>query len=328
MQDSLSKFQAAGVKLYAISYDEQDALADFVRHHDIGYTVLSDAGSHVIREYGILNTLVPQHEAPFYGIPFPGTYVIDEQGVVIAKFFPRQIAMRESAETFIDAALGKVVLSDDEPSAEGQDEEVPVRVAFHGGGSFKNGLQRRIVVRFDLPPGRHIYAEPVPEGMVATSVEVRGPEGLHVEAPLLPATEPLRMAGMDFEFRVWSGRVDIEVPIWAGDELAPLLHDGTTPTEAELEITVRYQACNDQTCEIPRTETFRLTVPVETGTTPRLPLFKGSGTSTTMPTVKHFVRMLARSVKQRPWLIFHTLAYLVRQRSTVQKGPAGKAAKS
>lgn len=327
MQQSLPKFEAAGVKLYAISYDEQDALADFARHHDIGFTLLSDAGSHVIREYGILNTLVPKHEAPFYGIPFPGTYVVDEHGVVVAKFFPRQIAMRESAETFIDAALGKVVLSDDEPCADGTDPDIAVRVAFHGGGSFKNGLQRRIVVRFDLPPGQHIYAEPVPDGMVATSVEIRGPEGLNVEAPLLPPSEPLRMPGTDFEFRVWSGQVDIEVPVWAGDALAPLLHDETTPTEADLEITLRYQACDDQACAIPKTESFRLTIPVETGIAPRLPILKGLGTSTTMPTAKHFVRMLVRSVRERPWLLFHTLAYLIRQRRTVENGPAGKAAR-
>jgi len=73
MQRALPKLRAAGIKLYVVSYDEREALADFSRAHGIEFPMLSDVGSRVIRQYGILNTQVPKHQAPFYGIPFPGS---------------------------------------------------------------------------------------------------------------------------------------------------------------------------------------------------------------------------------------------------------------
>ena len=106
LQEALPKFQAAGIKLYAVSYDEADALAEFARHHGITYPLLSDEGSKVIRRYGIQNHFVTREQVPYHGIPFPGTYLVDEEGVVTAKFFRRSLAQRESAEAVIDSALG------------------------------------------------------------------------------------------------------------------------------------------------------------------------------------------------------------------------------
>jgi peroxiredoxin len=44
--------------------------------------MLSDTGSVVIRDFGILNTKVPPDVTRFYGIPFPGQYLIAPNGIV------------------------------------------------------------------------------------------------------------------------------------------------------------------------------------------------------------------------------------------------------
>ena len=49
--------------------------------------MLSDKGSVVIGEFGILNTNVPPDVARFYGIPFPGQYLIAPDGTVRTSFF-------------------------------------------------------------------------------------------------------------------------------------------------------------------------------------------------------------------------------------------------
>ena len=108
LRDAYPKFQAAGVKLYAVSYDDREALAAFAEANRIPFPLLSDADSQVIRAYGLLNTQVRPDEVPFYGIPFPGTYVVDESGVVVEKFFPRHIANRESPESVLEGALGEI----------------------------------------------------------------------------------------------------------------------------------------------------------------------------------------------------------------------------
>ena len=51
----MPRFDAAGVSLFALSYDEQDALAEVATAHEITYTLLSDPHSDIIRRFGILN---------------------------------------------------------------------------------------------------------------------------------------------------------------------------------------------------------------------------------------------------------------------------------
>ena len=80
---------------------------------------MSDVDSEVIRRFGILNDQVSPGDAMLYGIPYPGVFVTDEQGVVVAKFFHDTYKKRDSPELLIDAALGRVELSDDAPRATG-----------------------------------------------------------------------------------------------------------------------------------------------------------------------------------------------------------------
>src|SRR5678815_1244269 len=133
MRDAYPKFQAAGIELYAISYDDQQALAAFADQQHIPYRLLSDVDSQVIRRYGILNDQVGREDAFLTGIPYPGVYVTDERGIVVAKFFHDTYKKRSSPETLIDAALGRIVVSDDAPSVGGGDEEVRISVMAHGG---------------------------------------------------------------------------------------------------------------------------------------------------------------------------------------------------
>ena len=265
------------MKVYAISYDDQECLSEFCEKQNIPFTLLSDIDSDVIRAYGILNDQVSPEDGFFYGIPYPGVYVTDEEGVVVAKFFHDTYKKRDSAEMLIAAAEGKVEIPDDVPQARGGDNEVKLSVGLVGGkGDFRQGILREIVARFELSDGLHIYGEPVPDGLVATRVTVKGPDGLMCEAPILPPTEPLTLAAMGVELQVWSGEVDIRVPIYAASELAtevaPLAQDSV-----EIEVTVRYQACNDDTCLLPRTETFTLDVPMDVTEVPAIPVHQGHG---------------------------------------------------
>ena len=88
------------------------------------YDLLSDVDSAVIREFGILNTLVspddPEQAAgrSFHGVPFPGVYVTDEHGVVTEKFFHRHYATRESAGSIRDSALGEILARHEVPAVE------------------------------------------------------------------------------------------------------------------------------------------------------------------------------------------------------------------
>ncbi len=295
LQDALPKFRAAGIKLYAVSYDAPEALAAFAEARGIEFSLLSDTDSAVIRSFGILNTLIQPEDIPFHGIPYPGTYLVDEAGVIREKFFPRHLANRASAETVVDSALGKILMGDDEPRASGGDDAVRITAFVHGGGGvLKSGPVRQLVVRFELREGLHIYGEPVPDGMVATSISVRGPDGLHVESPVVPATQPLVLSGLGVTLHVWSGTVDIVVPVWADSRLVCVTRPVDVPS-ATLEVTVRYQACDEATCMVPRTERLQVTVPVEPHDVPNIDLLAKNGQKvTSMDSMTHLDKLVRR----------------------------------
>ncbi len=264
LQNALPLFADAGIKLYAISYDDVAALEAFAEARGITYDLLSDEGSATIREFGILNHHIPETEVPFHGIPFPGTYLVDEDGIITAKAFHRHLAQRESPEGLIDAALGEVLLRGSEPSTanEADGSGISFSMAYRGGGGVSRvGQIRHLVVRADLPDGLHIYDEPVPTGMQATTFTLVGPDGFQIEPVEAPPTEPLDLPGVG-ELQVWSGTVDFVIPIWASSDAVSETADDATKT-ATIELDVAYQACDDEACRLPTTTRLSVTVPVD-----------------------------------------------------------------
>lgn len=300
MRDAFCKFSEHDISLYAISYDDQETLTEFGEKQGIPFPLLSDIDSAVIRQFGILNEQVTRNDALLYGIPYPGVYVTDEHGVVVAKFFHDSYKKRDSAELYIDAALGRLTLDDNAPQASGGDENIKLTVAVHGGkGTIRQGVIRNLVVRFELPDGLHIYGPPVPEGMIATEVQIEGPEGFRVMPPELPATQKLTLPDIA-ELNVWHGTVDLIYPFYATGELASECRPLDVPS-VEINVTVRYQACTDSECLLPKTESFSLSLQLDVIDIPDIDIHRGHGQRAGKydgtPALR---RLLARKVKQNP----------------------------
>jgi hypothetical protein len=277
LRDSYAKFEAAGIKLYALSYDDQEALAEFAENQRIPYTLLSDTRSAVIKQYGLLNEQLTTADGPLYGIPYPGVYVCDEQGVVTSKFFHDSYKKRESPEMLIDAALGEIQIDESAPKASSKDGGIEITAALHGGnGSLRQGIVRQLVVSFDLPEGLHIYGEPVPQGLTATRIDVEGPDGLVLLPMQSPATHSLHLASIDETLEVWSGRVDLIIPLYPVGELVSECRPLDAP-EVGVTVNVTFQACNDSECLLPETRRLTLTLPLDVVDVPNLAIHTGHG---------------------------------------------------
>lgn len=91
-----------------------------------------------------------------------------------------------------------------------------------------------------------------------------------------PPTEPLHLSALDVDVEVWNGTVDIVIPFYPTGEIAsetrPLDTDSIT-----LNIEVRYQACNDSECLLPRTERFSLELATDVIDVPRIGPHTGHG---------------------------------------------------
>ena len=78
-----------------------DVLARFAERRKIAFPLLSDPDSKTISAYGLLNQEAKGKAA---GIPYPGTMVLDRDGVIRAKLFLEGYKERSTPEDLIAAA--------------------------------------------------------------------------------------------------------------------------------------------------------------------------------------------------------------------------------
>ncbi|MBI4202472.1 MAG: redoxin domain-containing protein [Chloroflexi bacterium] len=238
--------------MFVITYDAVEALAAFANLYGIQYPLLSDKGSAVIKRFGILNTLIKPEETEHYGIPYPGSYLVGEDGRIVAKYFNREYQVRETGATVLHSGFKLPV--DPATFVHGEASEGGVHVSAALAATALRYMQHAdLYVTFDLDPGLHIYGPSVPEGYVPTEVTVTGAEGLRIGDAEFPPTKPFRVEGLPDEFQVWEGKAAIRVPIING------IREGASVT---LNITLRYQACDDHQCYVPKTKEFILEVPL------------------------------------------------------------------
>nr|ACS68547.1 AhpC/TSA family protein [uncultured bacterium FLS18] len=270
LQNRIETFAAEGFKIYAISYDPPEAVAKFAASRRIEYDVLSDEDSEVIRRYGILNTLIsPEDEAfkhpstgkAFYGIPFPGTFVTDENGIVTEKFFDRHYATRASAGTILDKAISKVLVHDESLQTVAQGERAKIK-AFLSDEDLKLEVKSTLYIRLEVAEGLHVYGEPLPEGFIPTTVEIKPIKGVRLYEPEYPKTHPIDFKGLGVKLNVYEHVVDIAVPLVATAEVRGWGVPRSQNTVA-LEARVTYQVCSDTVCFAPESVDLTLEVPLD-----------------------------------------------------------------
>ena len=278
-------FEAAGVRLYALSYDEPQALADFADAFDITFTLLSDPDSSVIRQFGILNTLIAEDDHPWFGIPFPGSYVIAADGSIVAKLFENNLAVRAGPEQLL---AGLRTSSRGELTQAAPVGEVAWEVALDG-AQLVPSVQRDLVVRLHVPSGRHLYAHPAPSKMVALDLQLDPHPGV-VQRPLLrPPSHTHRLAGTDEAFEVHDGVVELRLPITANSHLIASAERSVT-----LPGMLQWQCCDDAVCDVPRRERFELTIPVGRPVASEIGAPAGAAGVRRMNAAAHFQTMRSR----------------------------------
>ncbi len=100
LQKDLDAIRATGTQVVGVSYDSVETLSKFAKSAGITFPLLSDAGSATIRAYGIVH---PR------GFAHPGTYLVDQDGIVRAALFLENYAERHKNSELIEAAekIGK-----------------------------------------------------------------------------------------------------------------------------------------------------------------------------------------------------------------------------
>ena len=245
LESQKEAFRRRGLGLAAVSYDSEAVLQDFAKRRHITFALLSDKGSAVIQRFGLLNPEYAQGHIA-HGVPFPGTFVADETGVVRSRFFEENYANRRTAASAL-------VLAGDTP-AQGQDVETK---AFRMWLSASNtvvvpGERITLVLDLDLGPGLHAYA-PGTAGYRTLDLRLTEHPRLVFGPTVLPPSRPFEFKPLQETVAVFEGRVRLlrDVVFAGGRDWSDALDKG--PTTLVLQGNLDYQVCSETKCFPPET---------------------------------------------------------------------------
>ncbi len=234
-----------GLGLVAISYDAVPVLADFTTRRHITFPLLSDAGSVLIKRYGILNTTVPESNQQSYGIPFPGTFVLNPQGVVTSRFFEPAYQERVT----VGSILSHLGSSIDVPATTISSPQIEI-ASFATDSTVAAGTHFSLVLDIRPTSGVHVYAPGV-TGYKPIGLKVEPQPGLTIEGAQYPQPEDYRFRPLNEHVPVFQRpfRVVQDLTIDASAQGQAALRSVSTMT---INGTLTYQACDDRVCFIPQ----------------------------------------------------------------------------
>lgn len=257
LQAHLEQFRKRGLNAAAISYDSPAVLAHFAARREIEFPLLSDPDSRVIRAFGIFNETVPK-DSFVYGVPNPGTYVLDAHGVVQAKYFEDDYHERVTASDILVRQFGATPLAtrasrDDVTPGSADSEHLSVTEATSARFVF-GGQKIALILNIEMKPGIHVYAPGV-EGYKPVAWEMlSGPAKLPTRlfTPVAwPPSKTLHLKAIGETVPVYEKRLrlvrEFTVP---SDEL--LRTAASSDGRIALEGVFRYQACDATTCFNPK----------------------------------------------------------------------------
>lgn len=246
LESQLEGFKKRGLGVAALSHDSPEILKDFAARRHITFPLLSDPDSKIIRAYGLLNDVDYPIGHSAHGVPFPGTFLTDEKGVVQSKFFEKAYAERQTAAGILAAAA--------DPTAAAVTEiRTPqfVLKTFSSNGSAAPGQRVALTLDFEMAEDMHAYAagdhkyrpltlslDPHP---LVTAHPVSFPTSVPYTFEPLNETVPVYVGS----FRVLQ---DITVSRPTEEMMAALKAESPS---IDLTGTLSYQACSSSVCYPP-----------------------------------------------------------------------------
>ncbi len=242
LENNRQKLAEQGIGLVAISYDTVGTLKNFAERKKVGYPLLSDPDSKIIRAFGILNEQAPK--GLFFGIPLPGTFLVDAEGVVTAKYFEEDYTKRYTTSDILLKEMNVM------PGVAHTTKETKhLRLSSSAGETVvRSGQRFPLVLDIELKKKMHVYAPGV-EGYIAIDFKLDDPAVI-AQPVVYPKSKTLRLKAIKETALVYDSslRLTRDITIVPDAKLKPLL---SAEGEFTVKGTLRYQACDDKVCYVP-----------------------------------------------------------------------------
>jgi peroxiredoxin len=257
LNQKAADFRKRGLNVVSITYDSVEILRDYGTRKSIGFPMLSDPDSKAIRAFGVLNESIPKG-TPFHGVANPGTFIIDEKGIVKSKFLEPDFRESYTAASILTKAFG----------ADGVErttvDNPQLKLTYSASDSvLAPGRRATLILDIELKPKMHIYAPGVQSSYIPIEWTMPDAKPWTVQAPAFPPSKRLRLEAIEEVAPVYEGKLRIVRDV-ALDPKAPA-------GAAALEGTFRYQACDDRMCYIPKSIPLKWTFQVTPLDSQRVP---------------------------------------------------------
>jgi hypothetical protein len=240
LQSRYAEITKQGLGLVAISYDTPETLKKFSDSRGITFPLISDTGSAIIRKFGLLNETVDP-KSTTYGIPHPGTFVVDRKGVVQSRFFEEAYQERYTAATIL-STIG-ITVAGSPVSAATMHLTMSASIS---DAVAAPGERLAIVVNVTPKAGMHLYA-PGKHDYQVVKLTIDPQPWLRAHATIYPASQIYHFKPLDERVEVFMKPFQLrrEATILATPEAQKLLSGMTAVT---ITGALEYQACDDKVC--------------------------------------------------------------------------------
>jgi hypothetical protein len=268
LQSRVGELQKNGIGLAVISYDPPQILADFSKRQGITFPLLSDVGSATIKRYGILNTVIEEALGPngndpavladlqryvtvtqaserFRGIPFPGTFMLDRQGRVAARFFEEYYWERNTVSSImlrVGAARTPVA------AIQASTEHLDLK-AYPSDPSASLGTRFSLAVEVIPKRSMHVYA-PGATGYRVITLNIKPQPHVRTMPVQYPASEVYYFKPLNERVPVYQRPFTLVMDV-VPDATAVARKALAGKSELVLDGTLDYQACDDKICYNP-----------------------------------------------------------------------------
>jgi hypothetical protein len=222
-----------------MSYDSVELLRHFADRLGITIPLLSDPKSKVIRAFGIFNHNIPLDNHR-YGVPFPGSYLVDASGVVIAKYFEQNLRERTTAATVLTRQYG--VAGGNQIHIENDHFTI---VAYPSQNVARRGNRLTLVLALTTAAKTHLYAPGAGDnGYTPVDFSIDEKPFLTAHGARYPEPAILEMPFIDERIPIYEGTVRIAQDV-------TIAHDYEETGEIKVTGNLEYQACYETFCYAP-----------------------------------------------------------------------------
>lgn len=243
LQSAKARFEKQGLKLAAISYDNEDILKYFAGRQKIDFPLLADPDSKIIRDYQVLNT---EAVGQFKGMARPGYFFVDTKGVIREKFFEAKYRERLSGNNVIAKLfpeLGEEVVN----TVQAPHLDVSLQQSDRTGVP---GSVITLIAEVRLPPEVHVYA-PGTKGYKTIALSIESTPNMDLRPAVYPHSKILYMPAINERVPVFEKTFRITQDLKISSAAAFSTSLGTEGKTFTIAGKLAYQACDSKTCFLP-----------------------------------------------------------------------------